>query len=349
MKQECLDYLRCVECDSNTFKLDVSKEEDGEVIGGSIACNCGAVFPIINGVPRMLKKDLLDGVLKHYGVAIENGKTVQRKKETTEIQRKTMDAFGFEWTYYSDYDADNYDNWMPEGFQPEKEFLNKVGLEVGCGAGRHAAKTSQWAKTHFAVDLSYAVDSAFERNRNLKNCHVIHADAFALPFAKDYFDYVYCLGVIQHMHNPPEGFKHLAQYPHKEGILLVNAYQASRPILTGILEGFRKITTRMPATLLNYLCYVAGVVDYAFCLLWLGIEKIGLGKILGPIVPGRVKEYSKHSFKTIVADWYDRLACPKKFHYTREELASWYEGSGYKNIRVTPYWKAFWNGYGVKP
>ena len=349
MRQECLSYLKCIECNGQSLNLNSFTESGDHVITGKITCSCGAEYPIINGVPRILKKNLLEGVLKHYKMDMDKDFSSQRIEKITDIQEQTMDAFGYEWTYYSDYDADNYYDWMPEGFKPEEGFLNKTGLEVGCGAGRHAAKTSQWAKTHIAVDLSYAVDSAFVLNKDTKNCHIIHADAFNLPFKEKSFDYVYCLGVIQHMHNPPEGFTHLAKFPKQDGILLVNAYQASRRFLTGILEVVRQITIRMPAPMLNFLCYIAGIIDYSFCLAWKGIVKLGLGKILGPIVPERVKEYSKHSFKTVVADWYDRLACPKKFHYTREEVGAWYENANYVNIRVTPYWKAFWNGYGERP
>ena len=89
-------------------------------------------------------------------------------------------------------------------------------------------------------------------------------------------------------------------------------------------------------------------MDYLLSGIWRVIQGVGLGKALGPIVPERTKEYAKHTYKTVVADWYDRLACPVKLHYKREDLADWYEQAEYTEIRVTPYWKAFWNGYGIK-
>ena len=35
-------------------------------------------------------------------------------------------------------------------------------------------------------------------------------------------------------------------------------------------------------------------------------------------------------------------------HYHREDLMQWYAECGYEEIVVTPYWKAFWNGYGKR-
>ena len=54
----------------------------------------------------------------------------------------------------------------------------------------------------------------------------------------------------------------------------------------------------------------------------------------------------RHDFHTCVTDWFDRLSCPVKKHYTREQMLGWYAEAGYDEIVVTPYWKAFWNGFG---
>ena len=350
MKKSCVDYLTCIECGAEHLDISVDQSDDDEIMEGAIRCSCGAAYPIIRGVPRMFTAEMLKPVLHEYGVSSAAQVAAKASSDgTVDVQRRTMDAFGFEWREYNDYDANNYYDWMPEGFEPAKAFSGKIGLEVGCGAGRHAEITSKWAKVHFAVDLSYAVDSAFERLRKLPNCHVIQADAFNLPFKKGHiFDYVYCLGVLQHMHNPPAGFRMLAELPKTGGTLLVNVYQSSRPVVTGLLQVFRNVTTRIPARPLNWLCWVLGTIDYGFSAAWRAADKAGLGKILSPVVPKRTKEYAKHSYATSVADWYDRLSCPEKYHYSDQELASWYKDAGYSEIRVTPYWKAFWNGFGVR-
>ena len=191
------------------------------------------------------------------------------------------------------------------------------------------------------------MDPAFERIGSAENCHVIQADAFHLPFKKGSFDYVYCLGVLQHMHDPQDGFRHLAKQPRDGAVLLVNVYQASRPATQFSLELLRKVTTRLPNTFLRYLSIAAAIVDYGlFVLPWKGVRRGRLGQALHRFVPQRIDEYTRHDFDTCVTDWFDRLSCPVKLHFKREDLVSWYQNAGYTEVVVTPYWKAFWNGYG---
>ena len=308
---------------------------------------------MIGGVPRMLPPSLRGGLEADYPEFFHRNADCVRTKTTepadrvAEVKRATQSAFGYEWTWAADYHAINFSDWLPAGHDAQALFAGRVGLEVGCGAGRHAALTSSVAKEHFAVDLSMAVDSAFARNRNTRNCHVVQADAFSLPFLPQTFDYVYCLGVLQHLPDPVAGFYALAKQPKAGGTLLVNVYQASRPVVLGLLEAARKVTTRLPNTALKYLSYAAGYVDYGFFIApWRALSKTNVGSTMEKLVPGRIREYAKHDFHTCVTDWFDRLSCPVKKHYTKAQMESWYQKAGYSEIAVTPYWKAFWNGYG---
>ena len=149
------------------------------------------------------------------------------------------------------------------------------------------------------------------------------------------------------MHDPPAGFRYLAKQPKTGGVLLVNVYQASRPVTEALLEAARKLTTRLPNRLLQYVSVAAGIIDYGlFIYPWKRLRGTKLGASLRRFVPDRVDEYTKHSFDTCVTDWFDRLSCPVKLHYSREDLLGWYAEAGYVGVTVTPYWKAFWNGYG---
>lgn len=291
-----------------------------------------------------LQQDYPDFYREHAGphAVRENGDS-----RDAQVKRKTQEAFGYEWTWASDYHAVNFADWLPTGHVAQALFAGRVGLEVGCGAGRHAALAAGMAREHFAVDLSRAVDSAFARTRTLANCHVIQADAFHLPFRPGVFDYVFCLGVLQHLPDPERGFYALAELPGSRGILVVNVYQASRPVALFLLELVRKITTRLPNPVLKFVSIGAGCVDYGlFIAPWRLVRSTFVGRALQSVVPERIQEYAKHDFHTCVTDWFDRLACPVKKHYHREDLRRWYERSGYGDVTVTPYWKAFWNGYG---
>ncbi|SRR5712692_423762 len=345
--------LVCPMCWS-PLDLDAWRIDAEEIMDGLLSCCCGMRYPVIAGVPRMLSPHLLVDLERDYPTYFESyGDRISRLSHEpppkARVQRRTQEAFGFEWTWAADYHATNFGDWLPKGLDHQSLFEGKVGLEVGCGAGRHAEMTAGVAKEHFAVDLSRAVDPAFVRTRRLENCHVIQADAMQLPFPKDAFDYVYCLGVLQHLPDPEAGFYALAKQPRLGGLLIVNVYQASRPVVLLLLESARKVTTRLPHAVLKYLSIAAGSVDYGlFIAPWRRLRSTRLGLLVRRLVPERIDEYTKHDFHTCVTDWFDRLSCPVKKHYKRHEVIGWYREAGYTEVVVTPYWKAFWNGCGKR-
>ncbi len=354
MKLAIQRLLVCPECHSS-LELEIFRKDEDEVMEGRFRCTCDLEYPIIHGVPRLLPPDLLPSLKDDYPEYFElygrsQPHTAAPRTAHTRTQRRTQQAFGYEWTWAAEYHADNFSDWLPADFDAKQGFTGKLGLEVGCGAGRHAAATARLAEQHVAVDLSRAVDSAFARTRSLRNCHVVQADALRLPLQERTFDYVYCLGVIQHMPSPEAGFRALAKQPRPGGILLVNVYQSSRPVMLFLLECVRKLTTRLPPRAVKYLSVAAGLLEYGLLVgPWRRIRNSCFGRLLRPLVPSRVDECAKDDFDTCVTDWFDRLACPVKKHYRREDLRQWYEDAGYSDIAVTPYWKAFWNGYGRRP
>jgi SAM-dependent methyltransferase/uncharacterized protein YbaR (Trm112 family) len=352
MKESALEYLVCPES-QEALRLESFKSEAGEVIEGLLHSQAGSTYPIIGGVPRILPQHLrahliadYPGFFSHYSSALSTG---HDSSTPSDVQRNTQEAFGYEWTWAADYDANNFADWLPDAFTAEQLFSGRIGLEVGCGAGRHAERNSEFSKVHFAVDLSRAVDSAFARTRHQASCHVVQADAFALPFRPGAFDYVYCLGVLQHMHDPPGGFRALAMQPKPGGILLVNVYQAGRPLAVGALKMLRQLSTRLSNNTLRRISVLAGSIEYGLLIgPWKCLKSTSFGTAIRPIVPPRIEEYAKHDLKTSIVDWFDRLSCPVKIHYRRQDVLDWYARSGYENVVVTPYWKAFWNGYGVR-
>jgi SAM-dependent methyltransferase/uncharacterized protein YbaR (Trm112 family) len=355
IKPSILRSLVCPLC-SATPQLEALETEGEEVLEGFFECRCGMQYPVIRGVPRLLPPQLLANLESVYPEFCTRYRERIRfltapgdVSSDSKVKSRTQAAFGYEWTWGADYDAATFANWLPTGFEAPTLFGNGVGLEVGCGAGRHSAYVASMAKEHVAVDLSQSVDVAFARTRSLSNCHIIQADVFQLPFRPRTFDYVFCLGVLQHLPDPERGFYALAEHPRAGGVLVANVYQASRPVMRLALEMSRKVTTRLPHGVLKYLSVGAACVDYGlFIGPWRSMSSTNIGRVLRRWVPDRIREYAKHDFHTCVIDWFDRWSCPVKKHYKREDLRRWYERAGYKDVVVTPDWQAFWNGYGVR-
>lgn len=60
MRHDLMDILVCPLC-KGALHLEVTREEDGEIIEGSLTCPaCNERYPIEDGIPNMLPPDLRD-------------------------------------------------------------------------------------------------------------------------------------------------------------------------------------------------------------------------------------------------------------------------------------------------
>jgi uncharacterized protein YbaR (Trm112 family) len=58
MRRELMDVLACP-VDKGELALTVTKEDEREVLEGSLLCGqCGEVYPIEDGIPNLLPPDL---------------------------------------------------------------------------------------------------------------------------------------------------------------------------------------------------------------------------------------------------------------------------------------------------
>ena len=60
MKRELMDILACPMC-KESLVLNVGKEEDGEIVEGSLRCDaCQETYPIEDTIPNLLPPELRD-------------------------------------------------------------------------------------------------------------------------------------------------------------------------------------------------------------------------------------------------------------------------------------------------
>ena len=58
MKPELMDILACPVC-RGELELTVTREDDGEIVEGSLRCTgCGETYPIEDSIPNLLPPDL---------------------------------------------------------------------------------------------------------------------------------------------------------------------------------------------------------------------------------------------------------------------------------------------------
>ncbi|HEY0547580.1 MAG TPA: methyltransferase domain-containing protein, partial [Pyrinomonadaceae bacterium] len=189
MKERLLTYLACPSCGGDLRLLSIALKDGAEIIEGDIDCvNCSRHFPVVRGVPRFAALEKIEA-----------------------DKAATAENFGFSWQHFTQTDeryAEQFLGWITP-VRPEF-FKDKVVLEGGCGKGRHTLLAAEWgARDVISVDLSAAVEVAFQATRERENAHVIQADLYHLPLRRA-FDYAFSVGVLHHLPDPRAGFRSLA-------------------------------------------------------------------------------------------------------------------------------------------
>ena len=119
-------------------------------------------------------------------------------------------------------------------------------LECGCGAGRFTEVLLDEGARVTSIDLSEAVDANID-NFPIGPMHrVAQADIVALPFEKQRFDVVACIGVIQHTPSPELTIQRLYEHVRPGGRLIIDHYTYEVGWYTKSAPLFRAVLKRLP-------------------------------------------------------------------------------------------------------
>ncbi|MBF0136818.1 MAG: class I SAM-dependent methyltransferase [Magnetococcus sp. DMHC-1] len=122
-------------------------------------------------------------------------------------------------------------------------------LEVGCGLGTMAMHWAQNGSTVTAVDLNTTAVTQTRRRFELLGLtgDIREADARALPFPDNHFDYVYSWGVLHHSPTIERSVAEMLRVlrPGGEyGIMLYHRHAILQKYMTEYLEGFLHLENR---------------------------------------------------------------------------------------------------------
>ena len=148
---------------------------------GDLRDETGHVYPIIDGVPRFVKSA---GYSENFSLQWNQFPETQIDKG---FVSQSSERF-----------------WAETGWSRE-ELNGAAILEVGSGAGRFSQVvcSESNARLH-SVDYSEAVAANAKNNKEYiesGRLSLAQANVYELPFENDVFDYVFCLGVLQHTPN----------------------------------------------------------------------------------------------------------------------------------------------------
>lgn len=326
MKEQLLEYIACPVC-GNKFLLKIFRELDGEVESGMLNCSCGQFFNITNFIPRIIVKEKMTGDVRN--------------------KKKTAESFGFEWGKFSQMRKE-WQNNFNFYFEPANINMlkNKIVLELGCGNGRHTFYASKLAKEMFAVDLSSSVDIARINNKENKNIHFIQADIYNLPFKKNFFDFIFCLGVLHHLPMPREGFSKLIDLAGSGAGILIYVYRSFTKssfnfYLLFVVNFFRDFIKNIPYRALYILCYPLAffsylvlVLPYKYLFRYFVKEDWPLGS------------YANYSLFVLLNDTFDRFSAPIENRYTKDQVLEWYKEANLKDTKILG--GSGWRVFGIK-
>jgi SAM-dependent methyltransferase len=352
MRLRLLELLACPIC-HKPFELVILDGTADEVEAGLLLCQCGMTYPVVDYIPRIL----LDAwahypdFARRYAKEIERygGQSLAGGLSFDERQEPTRRSFGYQWTVFGEMVEEFRENFLSYIYPLESSFFaGKLGLDAGCGFGRHVYYAAEYGAEIVGMDFSAAIDVARRNTQHLGGVHLVQGDIYHLPFRPAVFDFVYSFGVLHHLPDPEEGFCSLLPVLKSGGAIFIWVYSKARARMNAALERVRAATTRIPHALLLRLCLFPALIDWGlFIQPYKLLRRIPL---LGPWAERwtfpRIKLYAKYPFQVCYADWFDRLSAPMRFYYSEEELWGWCERASLKNINIAPTGKYGWRVYG---
>ena len=123
--------------------------------------------------------------------------------------------------------------------------LNKKVLEVGCGTGQlsnyFAIGTNNEIIAFDPTIESLNLAKNFADKNNLINLKFVNADIFDDVLKDNYFDFIWCNGVLHHTKDPYRAFQLTCNYLKNDGYILIGLYNKIGRIRTIVRKYLGKI------------------------------------------------------------------------------------------------------------
>jgi ubiquinone/menaquinone biosynthesis C-methylase UbiE/uncharacterized protein YbaR (Trm112 family) len=225
VKPELVDILACPACLGSPLRLKVSRQQNEEVISGTLSCpSCGKEYPIEEKIPRMIPQSGEAAIRKMAGHEVGG-----IAADTEEVTRKHLEVRQANIDYH-DTAADTYDEDEAESVHQNKfnqeriegiirDLSQKCGgqrfLDIGCGTGN----VLKFGKKYFqhAVGIDASVNML--KLANERGMEVIQADALFLPFASNTFNVVSVFSVLHHIYDYSLALTQIGRVLGKDGFL----------------------------------------------------------------------------------------------------------------------------------
>jgi SAM-dependent methyltransferase len=327
MRKKFLNILCCPETGSG-LELEVEElfDNNPEHIksGSLVSRDRNHIYPIINGVPRFVGKE-------HYAK-----------------------SFGYEWKRWSkvQFEAENIglpmEGYTGKMFEKITQFSNdeinnKLVIDFGCGPGRFLDMVRTKGGIAVGMDLSAAVDVAFEIFKDDDNVLIVQGDILHPPFFPDTFDLAYSIGVFHHTPDPPgclESLVHIAKVNSKISVCVYpkNIWY-DYPVLKRFRKFFNFIRKYFGSAFSNtaalyYSRFSAYVITPVFYRLF---RFKRLRKFLLWLDKNLIVILSIPDKRWRILDIFDAITPFYASTHSEEEIINWFEKSNCREIKKTDW------------
>ena len=354
-------FLRHLDSSNGEWDIDVFEHRDHEIWTGIIINESGTKYPVIEGIPRLLQGEWLARCLrghpefsnKHGGRFVDS----QLKSFTTissdeMLKLQTVDNFSYEWKRFNRmlpaYETSHRGYFHPRG---KEFFAGKLGLDAGCGTGRHVYYAAKYGAEMVAIDLSDAAEVAYQNTRGLENVHVAQADIFDLPFKRNYFDFVESIGVIHILPDPKAAFDGLVDLLRPGGEIFIYVYSSNlitpvnrlEAVKMSMKKSYERIGRMLPPRALYVYCFLAAAIGRMWNVPLRLLQNWELTRSLANRWMA-FDSYEMYPFYVLHTDLFDWIGTPLNRYYTLDEVRSFYVGGPFDRVEVQeadPQWRVF--------
>lgn len=337
MYERLLAFLRCPECRSELEMEPHEWQGTGaalEVSEGLLRCGAGHAYPVVRGIPRMLRGALeehRERLPEEVGAALGPASGGHGSPGRTDpgYDLRTRQNFSLEWEHHELGDR----TWgMGVDERVKGFFLDPIGipvedmdgmvlLDAGCGNGTQSVAYTEYGLEVLALDLSEGLENG-QDFRHVRSgarpdrVHFVQADLRFPPLGPASVDIVHSAGVLHHTPNTEQTFRCLSELVRPGGTFYVWLY-AYEPVVTPTVNAIRALTTRLPPAAFGK---VAQRSAGAFQLFARAVNALG------------VRSYPRLSRREAALALMDIFGAPYAHYHSFPEVARWYADCGFDDV-----------------
>lgn len=290
-------------------------------VGNALIDGDGNQFPVVNGIPRFVE------------------------------QNNYSDDFGAQWNRFPKTQLDSCtglditESRLSRCFRGHlPEIAGKLVLEAGSGAGRFTEILLKYRATVHSFDYSNAVEANAANNGDNDNLVLVQGDIRKIPFVKSAYDFVVCLGVLQHTPDPEASIESLWQMLKPGGALVIDHYQwkwrvLMPPPIGQALGLYRHVILKLPKD--RRFAVVKRLTDFWFPWHWKFKDSWIMTRILrrlSPVIfhyPDIELKAREQYYEWALLDTHDSTTDFYRHHRTPEQVKAHLVGLGARDIMVT--------------